>query len=80
MCIYIYIYIYIYAGAYVVAKKLGKTKTNKTNEKKKDPFEFEKKDLDRIESKCKLSDAGNVQFIDMLKKKNISRCYKDEAI
>ena len=38
-------------------------------ERRKDTFEFEKKDLDRIERKYKLSDVGNVQLIDMLKEK-----------
>ena len=36
---------------------------------RKGTFEFEKKDLDRMERKCKLSDVGNVQVIDMLKEK-----------
>ena len=31
-----------------------------------DTFEFEKKDLDRVERKYQLSDVGNVQVIDML--------------
>ena len=39
------------------------------NEKRKGAFEFEKKDLDRMEGKYKLSDLGNVQVIDMLKGK-----------
>ena len=39
------------------------------NERRKGTFEFEKKDLDRMERKCKLSDVGNVQVIDMLKEK-----------
>ena len=32
-------------------------------------FEFEKKDLDRMEKKYQLSDVRNVQVIDMLKEK-----------
>ena len=32
-------------------------------------FEFEKKDLDRMERKYQLSDVRNVQVIDMLKEK-----------
>ena len=32
-------------------------------------FEFEKKDLDRMERKYQLSDVGNFQVIDMLKEK-----------
>ena len=39
------------------------------NERRKGTFEFEKKDLDRMERKYKLSDVGNVQVIDMLKEK-----------
>ena len=39
------------------------------NERKKGTFEFEKEVLDRMERKYKLSDAGNVQIIDMLKEK-----------
>ena len=33
------------------------------------PFEFEKKDLDRMGKKYQLSDVRNVQVIDMLKEK-----------
>ena len=36
--------------------------------------------LDSMERKYKLSDVKNVQVIDMLKEKNISRCYKDKTI
>ena len=32
-------------------------------------MELEKKNLDRMERKYKLSDVGNTQFIDMLKEK-----------
>ena len=39
-----------------------------------------KKKLNRMERKYKLSDMLNVQVIDMLKEKNISRCYKDKTI
>ena len=34
-----------------------------------DTFEFEKKDLDRMERKYQLRDVRNVQVIDMLKEK-----------
>ena len=53
---------------------------SRLNERRKGTFEFEKKDLDRMERKYKLSDVRNVQVIDMLKEKNISRCYKDKTI
>ena len=46
-------------------RKCGST----LNEKRKGTFEFEKKDLDGMESKYKLSDVGNVQVIDVLKEK-----------
>ena len=39
------------------------------NEESKSTFEFEKKDLDRMERKYKQSDAGNAQVIDLLKEK-----------
>ena len=39
-----------------------------------------KRNLDRMERNYKLSDVKNVQVIDMLKEKNISRCYKDKTI
>ena len=39
------------------------------NERRKGTFEFEKKDLDRMERKYKLSDLGNVKVIDMPKGK-----------
>ena len=39
------------------------------NERRRGTFEFEKKDLDRMERKYKVSDVGNVQVIDMLKGK-----------
>ena len=39
-----------------------------------------KKNLNRMERKYKLSDVLNVQVIDMLIEKNISRCYKDKTI
>ena len=42
---------------------------NRLNEKRKRTFEFEKKDLDRMERNYKLRDVGNVQVIDMLKEK-----------
>ena len=42
---------------------------SRLNEKRKGTFEFEKKDLDRMERKYKLSDARNVQVIDMLEEK-----------
>ena len=38
-------------------------------ERRKGTFEFEKKDLNRMERKYKLSDVGNVQVINMLRKK-----------
>ena len=38
-------------------------------ERRKGTFEFERKDLDRMERKYKLSDVGNVQVIDILKEK-----------
>ena len=87
----------------MVAKKLGKMKKNRTNEKQKEPrwkrriqaniaewrkdicrlnerrkrtFEFEKKDLDRMERKYKLSDVGNFQVIDMLKEKILAGATK----
>ena len=40
---------------------------NRLNEKKKGIFEFEKKDLDRMERKYGLSAVGNVVIVDMLK-------------
>ena len=43
--------------------------TSRSNKRRKRTFEFEKKDLDRMERKYRLSDVGNVQVIDMLKKK-----------
>ena len=42
-------------------------------------FELEKKDLDGMERNYKLSDVGNLQNIDMLKEKNVSRYYKDKT-
>ena len=42
---------------------------SRLNERRKRTFEFEKKDLDRMERKYRLSDVGNVQVIDMLKEK-----------
>ena len=42
---------------------------SRINERRKGKFEFEKKDLNRMERKYKLSDVGNVQVIDMLKEK-----------
>ena len=42
---------------------------SRLNKKRKRTFEFEKKDLDRMERKYRLSDVGNVQVIDMLKEK-----------
>ena len=42
---------------------------SRLNERRKSTFEFERKDLDRMEKKDKLSDVGNVQVIDMLKEK-----------
>ena len=42
---------------------------SRLNERRKGKFEFEKKDLNRMERKYKLSDVGNVQVIDMLKEK-----------
>ena len=42
---------------------------SRPNERRKDTFEFEKKDFDSMERKYKLSDVGNVQVIDMLKEK-----------
>ena len=42
---------------------------SRLNEKSKRTFEFEKKDLDRMERTYRLSDVGNVQVIDMLKEK-----------
>ena len=42
---------------------------SRLNEGRKRTFEFEKKDLDRMERKYRLSDVGNVQVIDMLKEK-----------
>ena len=42
---------------------------NRLNKKRKRTFEFEKKDLDRMERNYKLRDLGNVQVIDMLKEK-----------
>ena len=82
----------LYVGAYVVAEKREKSKENKSNEKRKEPwskrkiqayipqwrkdvsrlndtFEFEKKDLDRMQRKYQLRDVGNFQVIDMLKEK-----------
>ena len=43
-----------------------------------DTFEFEKKELDRMERKYQLSDVENFQVIDMLKKNN--RCYIDKTV
>ena len=42
---------------------------NRLNKKRKRTFEFEKKDLDRMERNYKLRDVGNVQVIGMLKEK-----------
>ena len=42
---------------------------SRLNERRKDTFEFQKKDLGRMERKYKLSDAGNFQVIGMLKEK-----------
>ena len=42
---------------------------SRLNERRKGTFEFEKKDLDRMERKYKLSDVGNVKVVDMLKEK-----------
>ena len=42
---------------------------SRLNERRKGTFEFEKKDLDRMERKYKLSDLGNVKVIDILKEK-----------
>ena len=42
---------------------------SRLNERRKHTFEFEKKDLDRMERKYRLSDVGNVQVVDMLKEK-----------
>ena len=42
---------------------------SRLNERRKGTFEFEKKDLDIMERKYKLSDVGNVQVIDILKEK-----------
>ena len=42
---------------------------SRLNECRKRTFKFEKKDLDRMERKCRLSDVGNVQVIHMLKEK-----------
>ena len=39
------------------------------NERRRGTFEFEKKDLDRMERKYKVSDVGNVQVINILKGK-----------
>ena len=50
---------------------------SRLNERRKRTFEFEKKDLDRMERKYRLSDVGNVQVID---RRNVSRCYKDKTI
>ena len=45
---------------------------SRVNERRKGTFEFEKKDLDRMEREYRLSDVGNLQVIDikplMLKK------------
>ena len=43
-----------------------------------DTFEFEKKELDRMERMYQLSDLGNFEVIDMLKKN--SRCYIDKMV
>ena len=43
-----------------------------------DTFEFEKKELDRMERMYQLSDLGNFEVIDMLKKN--SRCYIDKKV
>ena len=42
---------------------------SRLDERRKRTFEFEKKDLDRMERTYRLSDMGNVQVIDMLKEK-----------
>ena len=42
---------------------------SRLNERRKRTFKFEKKDLDRMEKKYRLSNVGNVQVIDMLKEK-----------
>ena len=42
---------------------------SRLNERRKGTFEFEKKDLNRMERKYKLNDVGNVQVTDMLKEK-----------
>ena len=43
-----------------------------------DTFEFEKKELGRMERMYQLSDVGNFLVIDMLKKN--SRCYIDKMV
>ena len=46
---------------------------SRLNERRKGTFEFEKKDLDRMERMHKLCEVGNFQVIYMLKEK-ISAC------
>ena len=53
---------------------------SRLNERRKDLFEFEEEEFDRTEKNYKICDMRNVQVIDMLKEKNISRCYKDNTI
>ena len=42
---------------------------SRLNETRKGTFEFENNHLDRMERKYKLSDVGNIQFINILKEK-----------
>ena len=53
---------------------------SRLNGRRKGIFELEKKDFDEMERNYKLIDVGNLQNIDMLKQKNVSRYYKDKTI
>lgn len=86
----------LFAGAYVVSEKLGKLRSSRGAERKKEPwwkrrvkgnilewrkdlsrleerrkrrFEFQQKDLDRLNRKYKLNDLGNNHVIAQLKEK-----------
>ena len=53
---------------------------SRLNGRRKGIFELEKKDFDGMERNYKLIDVENLQNIDILKQKNVSRYYKDKTI
>ena len=86
----------LYAGAYVVAKKLGKMKKNRTNEKRKEPWWKRRiqantaewrKDVSRLNESRKRTFKFVKKYLDRMERKyrlsdvgTSSRCYKGKTI